>query len=160
MIQNIKTRWADIHEDDDDINEMHELWGAQEDDYDPEQNIMQVMMDDSHELHDDHESQEDHTIDLAFDDVTGKPLKPELVHKARQGEIEELERLEVFDKVPLDECWKNTGKPPITARWLDINKGDDNDENYRSRYVAKEIKKKYCETKRKTCLLQLPHSKH
>ena len=47
MIQNIKTRWADIYEEDDDINEMHELWGVQEDDYDHEQDIMQVMMDDS-----------------------------------------------------------------------------------------------------------------
>ena len=70
-------------------------------------------------------------------------MKPELVYKGKQGEIKELERLEVFDKVPLDECWQNTGKPPITARWLDINKGDDNDEAYRSRYVAREIKKKH-----------------
>ena len=34
-----------------------------------------------------------------------------------------------------------TGKKPISVRWLDGNKGDDEECNYRSRLVAREIRK-------------------
>ena len=27
----------------------------------------------------------------------------------------------VFTKVPLEECYKVTGKPPIKARWIDVD---------------------------------------
>ena len=39
--------------------------------------------------------------------------------------------------------WKKTGKKPISTRWVDITKGDDKLPNYRSRYVAREIKSQY-----------------
>ena len=45
----------------------------------------------------------------------------------------------VWRHVPRDECFQNTGKPPIKLRWIDINKGDDTSPLYRSRIVAKEI---------------------
>ena len=77
-----------------------------------------------------------------YDDITGKLLDPEEVKVARQGELDELERLQVYDKVAIAECWKNTGRAPITARWFDFNKGDDIKHHYRSRYVAREIKAK------------------
>ena len=38
-------------------------------------------------------------------------------------------------------CWDKTGKAPIGVRWVDINKGDKIHPEYRSRLVAKEIKK-------------------
>ena len=38
------------------------------------------------------------------------------------------------------QCWDNTGKAPIGVRWVDINKGDDINPEYRSRLVAKEFK--------------------
>ena len=37
-------------------------------------------------------------------------------------------------------AWANTGKKPIAVRWVDVNKGDDEDPNYRSRLVGREIK--------------------
>ncbi len=41
--------------------------------------------------------------------------------------------------------WRNVGRkrvnPPIKVRWIDINKGDTENPEYRSRLVAKEIKK-------------------
>ena len=33
-----------------------------------------------------------------------------------------------------------TGKPPITARWVDVNKGDNINPNIRSRLVAWQIR--------------------
>ena len=39
----------------------------------------------------------------------------------------------------LKESWDETGKAPIAVRWVDINKGDSSNPNYRSRLVAKEF---------------------
>ena len=74
-----------------------------------------------------------------WDDLSGKPLIPELVEKARLEELGEIAKHGVYEKVPLDECWKFMGKPPIGTRWVDVNKGDDQNPDYRSRLVAQEI---------------------
>ena len=39
----------------------------------------------------------------------------------------------------VNECWNRFGKAPVKVRWIDINKGDIEEPNYRSRLVAKEI---------------------
>ena len=41
------------------------------------------------------------------------------------------------------ECMRETQKKPIRGRWVDVNKGDDQMEVYRSRYVAMELKHQY-----------------
>ena len=46
----------------------------------------------------------------------------------------------MYDKVPLAECWQSTGRAPVKVKWIDINKGDNVNHEYRSRLVAKEIK--------------------
>ena len=76
----------------------------------------------------------------AWDDVTGKELKPELVQAARGQEMEYVSRMDVYDVVSVADCISATGKRPIRSRWVDINKGDDLKPNYRSRWVAQEIK--------------------
>ena len=48
--------------------------------------------------------------------------------------------MEVYEKVALQECWDVTGKDPIGEKWVDINKGDTLNPNYRSRLVAMEFK--------------------
>ena len=35
-----------------------------------------------------------------------------------------------------------TGRAPIGVKWVDINKGDEQNPEYRSRFVATEVKKK------------------
>ena len=45
---------------------------------------------------------------------------------------------QVWDKIPRAEA-KSNGWKVLKARWIDINKGDDESPNYRSRLVAKEI---------------------
>ena len=77
---------------------------------------------------------------MAFDDQPGARLKPELMRRARRDEIAYFKEMEVYEKVPIEECWKETGKGPIAARWVNINKGDEAHPNYRSRLVAKEFK--------------------
>ena len=48
----------------------------------------------------------------------------------------------VWEKRPTSEALERTGKQPISVRWVDVNKGDDLEHNYRSRLVARDIKKK------------------
>ena len=88
-----------------------------------------------------------HPVDKVFieaqeywDDVSGVPLRPEVVRKARQYELQEFRKHGVYSKVPEEECWRITGKPPFEIRWVDVHKGDMNCLEYRSRLVAQDIK--------------------
>ena len=74
-----------------------------------------------------------------WDDLSRGPLDKETVDEARRKELEEFSNHGVYEKVPLQECYDNTGKSPIGIRWVDINKGDSKSPDYRSRLVAKEI---------------------
>ena len=76
----------------------------------------------------------------ATDDLSGEALDPSLVRAARKEEIQYFKSMKVYDKVDTMECWEATGKGPIAVRWVDINKGDRSNPNYRSRLVAKEYK--------------------
>lgn len=75
------------------------------------------------------------------DDLSGEPLKPDLVRQARTEEMVEVRKHTLYTKVPVEEAMRVTGKRPIGTRWVDINKGDAVNPKYRSRLVAKEIKK-------------------
>jgi len=79
-------------------------------------------------------------ITEAWDDITGKELDPTGVRKAREEEINEYKQHGVYEKGPIEQCWERTDKAPIPVRWIDINKGDKLNPEYRSRLVAKEIK--------------------
>ena len=76
-----------------------------------------------------------------FDEVSGKELEAKGVTKARVEEMIEVAKHRVYDKVPIAQCYEDTGAAPIKVRWLDINKGDELSPEYRSRLVAMEIKK-------------------
>ena len=89
-------------------------------------------------------TEEEHADQKTFyDDLTGKPLKPEKVIDARMDEIRALQDMGVWEVVPVAECEQNTHGRPIRGRWVDVNKGDDQVEVYRSRYVAMELKHQY-----------------
>ena len=40
----------------------------------------------------------------------------------------------------MQECYGNTGKAPIRIKWIEINKCDEGNREYRCRIVAQEIK--------------------
>ena len=54
-----------------------------------------------------------------IDDVTGRPLNPKLVAKARADEVRDANAHNVWTKVPIEECVQRTGKGPIGGRWVD-----------------------------------------
>ena len=83
------------------------------------------------------EESNDELLDQAWDDHTGEFLDAKKVKEARQLEMEYYDKMHVFDKVPIAQCWERTGQDGTwKARWVDIDKGT----RYRSRWVAKQFK--------------------
>ena len=74
------------------------------------------------------------------DDLTGQILDPTLVREARKKELDFFEAKGVWIKKAIDEARRVTGKPPVTVRWVDVNKGDNVTPNIRSRMVARQIR--------------------
>ena len=75
-----------------------------------------------------------------WDSVAGQPLVTELVDAARSKELEYFASKNVWYLRPRTEAYQKTGRSPITVKWIDVNKGDDENPNYRSRLVAREIR--------------------
>ena len=71
--------------------------------------------------------------------MSGAELDPAMVKGARKEAMEYVRKMHLYDKVHIAECKRATGKMPITVRWIDINKGDEEHPNYRSRIVVREI---------------------
>ena len=76
--------------------------------------------------------------ETAWDDVSNENLVPEFVHAPRALEMEYLHQLGVYEKVSR-EHQASTGGKIIGVRWVDVNKGDALDVNYRSRLVGREF---------------------
>ena len=60
------------------------------------------------------------------------------VIEARTKEIHYVHDMRVYDKIPRAQAARK-GWKIIKTRWIDINKGDDDNPNYRSRLVGKEF---------------------
>ena len=76
------------------------------------------------------------------DDANGGWLDPKLVRAARAEELAAIKSYKVYVKRPIKEGLEVTGKKPMPIRWVDTNKGDDENPEYRSRIVAKDLKAK------------------
>ena len=74
----------------------------------------------------------------AWGDISAAPLDPVKVTAARKLEIEYAEKKPVWKKIPRWEA-KAKGWKIVKPRWIDINRGDNEKPNYRSRMVGKEF---------------------
>ena len=52
-------------------------------------------------------------------------LDPMLVRKAREDEMSYVKSYQVYEKVPIEQCLRDTGKRPVGVRWVDTNCGTD-----------------------------------
>ena len=59
--------------------------------------------------------------------------------EAREEEMSFIRIYNVYVKAPVEESYRETGKGPVSTKWLDTNKGDSVHPNIRSRFVAREI---------------------
>ena len=83
-----------------------------------------------------------------WDDVNGGYLDPVRVTAARKDEMSWVDKQELLDIVEVSQCYEETGKAPITLKWVDTNKGDEQDPNYRSRLVVREVKARKTDAER------------
>jgi len=77
---------------------------------------------------------------IAFDEYTGLQLDPTLTRKARESELEFLNKLGTWLVVPRQQAIDD-GYKVIGTRWVECNKGDAASPNVRSRLVAQETKR-------------------
>ena len=78
-----------------------------------------------------------------MDDRSGRPIDVELVKETRADEVTFMESLPVWEVSSLEECRARTGKDPISAKWVDTDKGRDGEVLIRSRIVARDFKSKH-----------------
>jgi len=76
------------------------------------------------------------------DQKTGGDIDPELAKAARAEEVRFMEKIGLYDEVPIRECWEETGSPPVSTKWVDINKGSAEKPDIRCRLVARDFKPK------------------
>ena len=74
----------------------------------------------------------------AWDDLTGMKLEAGKVIEARAKEVGYIRDKRVYTKILRSQASRN-GWKIVETRWIDINKGDDENPNYRSRLVGKEF---------------------
>ena len=63
-------------------------------------------------------------FDSLPDELTGEELPAHLVHDAREEGCSFMEDWGVWEEVPVEVCWRRSGRRPIGTRWVDVNKGD------------------------------------
>ena len=78
----------------------------------------------------------------ADEDEVEEEFDPEDLAKARAEEVEFMEGLVVWERSSWEECLSATGRPPVSTRWVDVNKGRDGRVEIRSRLVARDFKVK------------------
>lgn len=75
-----------------------------------------------------------------WDDLTGKELDKDMAKAAREAQRSAIRRMGIYRKVPREMCIRETGGGPVGTRWVDANKGDDQNPNVRCRLVAQDVK--------------------
>eukprot|EP00971_Amphidinium_carterae_P216296 4293511-Amphidinium_carterae.1 len=75
------------------------------------------------------------------DEITGLPLPKDGVLAARADELNDYAQYDVFEEVDEAMAWTVTGKAPVGSRWKDINKGDAEHVQVRSRLIATQVKR-------------------
>ncbi len=78
----------------------------------------------------------------AVDDKTGIELDGELVAAAEKEEIDFMKKIGVGKVSTLAECLKNTGRKPISTKFVRVNKGTEVDPDIRCRLCARDFKEK------------------
>ena len=85
-----------------------------------------------------HEEDEQEAVREAWDDVTGKELDGRDVRRARMKEIGYVRDKKVWVNISREEA-RRKGIKVIQTRRIDIDKGDEDNPHYRSRFVGKEF---------------------
>ena len=80
--------------------------------------------------------------EFAWDEVHGKELRMEDVRAGRAEEVGYMQKREIWSVKDVEECWVKTGKAPTSVKWVDTDKGTEEDPLVRCRLVARDFKVK------------------
>lgn len=58
-----------------------------------------------------------------YDRKSGMLLGPGLVVSARREEVDLMRKIGLFEEAAVEECWRETGRAPISTKCVDISKG-------------------------------------
>ena len=78
----------------------------------------------------------------AWDDVHGDELNMKLVRKAWKEEIDYMKFRGIWEICDEDEAWQETGRGPVSTKWVDTNKGTTEEPLVRCRLVARDFREK------------------
>ena len=67
------------------------------------------------------------------EDLAGQALPEVLCRAARAVKLDDFESKEEWVVRKVNEALQRTGRPPITVRWVEVNKGDGLNSKIRSR---------------------------
>jgi hypothetical protein len=95
---------------------------------------LEVMQEDD-ELFQDFEP-EDFAEGQFFDELSGEELDPKKSVEARLEELTFMKNISLYDEKDVEECWRVTGKAPISTKWVGKKKGAE----VRMRLVARDFK--------------------
>ena len=62
-----------------------------------------------------------------------------VIIEARQQNMTEAQAHKTYTKVPTNECHDVTGEEPVGTKWLEVNKGDEDEFDIRAQLVAQEF---------------------
>ena len=92
--------------------------------------------------HQQHQVEHSHAVNVVYDAISGVALPGKLVEEAKEEELRQIRSFKVYMKVPIQQCWDETGKGPIGVTWVVTNKGDDQNMDIRARLCAQDFKVK------------------
>ena len=78
----------------------------------------------------------------AWDDVKDVPIPISKVREARAEEVKYMMDRGMWVLRPIQESWERLGKGPVSVKWVDTNKGTEEEMLIRSRLVARDFKGK------------------
>ena len=147
-VQAVRERWADLEDSEDDEEEdEHSPWEKNivgDMDEEAVQWISQIVVETEQALEKAEEVLEEtmRDLDQAWDDVHGKMLSLKKVREGRKEEIDYIHQRRIWSEVSVEECWKKTGKKPVSVKWVDTDKGSGAESIIRCRLVARDFKVK------------------
>ena len=68
-------------------------------------------------------------------------MPTEGVSAARQEEVSYMMGRDLWSPVSAQECWEKTGKAPVSVRWVDTNKGTEEELDIRSKLMAQALQR-------------------
>ena len=79
---------------------------------------------------------------MYYDDRNGDVLDAGLVVKAEKEEIQFMKDFGAGEECAVQDCWKDTGKPPISTKFVRVDKGSMVQPDVRARLCARDFKPK------------------